>query len=180
LLKRSEWIRKSQLKIRQKKGKALQFTDSDTIYYLGREYPVTYIKTDNKRTALDFDDSKGFVIRYPLIDRDKIEQVVEKFYKQEAQKLIPTLTQSYADKMHLYPTKIGFRKAKRQWGSCSAKNAISFNYLMMKLPLDVIQYIIVHELAHIKHKNHQKEFWALVALVMPEYKRQEQELKNYL
>lgn len=129
---------------------------------------------------LEFDESDGFTIRYPQIDRERFGQVVEKFYKQEAEKLIPTLMQSYADKMQLYPTKIGFRKAKRQWGSCSAKNAISFNYLMMKLPLDVIQYIIVHELAHIRHKNHQKEFWALVALSMPEYKAYQQELKNYL
>ena len=51
---------------------------------------------------------------------------------------------------------------------------------MMKLPLDVIQYIIVHELAHIEHKHHQKKFWELVALYMPEYKEYQQELKNYL
>ena len=81
--------------------------------------------------------------------------------------------------MGVVPNKLSFRKTKRQWGSCSAKNDLSFNTMMMKLPQDVIQYIIVHELAHITHKHHQKTFWECVEAYLPEYKTQVKELKNY-
>ena len=81
--------------------------------------------------------------------------------------------------MALVPTNIRFRKTKRQWGSCSGKNVLSFNTMLMKLPLSVIQYIIVHELAHIKHKHHQKSFWKLVEEHLPDYRQRVAELHTY-
>lgn len=180
LMKRSAWIRKSQQRILNKKGKPLQFNSDDKIYYLGKAYKIIYLKSQKLRVELHFDDLTGFTIRYNQIDSEKFMQLIEQFYKSEAQKIMPDIIQMYIEKMQLYPSRVSFRKAKRQWGSCSIKNTISFNYLMMKLPLDVIQYIVVHELAHIEHKHHQKAFWNLVALHMPEYKQYQQELQNYL
>ena len=101
------------------------------------------------------------------------------FYKEEAKQFIPVLVERWSEIMELQPNKISFRKTKRQWGSCSGKNDLSFNTMMMKLPHDVIQYIIVHELAHIKHKHHQKSFWKEIEKYMPEYKQHVTELKKY-
>ena len=81
--------------------------------------------------------------------------------------------------MNLFPTKISFRKTKRRWGSCSAKNEISFTSSLVQLPLTCIEYIIVHELSHIKHKHHQKAFWLHVEKFMPHYKEYEKNLKEY-
>jgi len=81
--------------------------------------------------------------------------------------------------MSLSPTDVRFRKTKRQWGSCSGKNVLSFNTMMMKLPHDVIEYIVIHELAHIRHKHHQKDFWQLVEQHLPDYKKKVKELKKY-
>ena len=92
---------------------------------------------------------------------------------------MPQIVQEYANKMQLFPNKITFRKTKRQWGSCSATNNISLNTMLAKLPINVVKYVIVHELAHIRHKNHQKEFWALVGKYMPKYKQLQNELKTY-
>ncbi len=81
--------------------------------------------------------------------------------------------------MNLYPKKVSFRKAKTRWGSCSSKDFISLNIALAALPRTLSDYIIIHELAHIKHKNHSKEFWALVKRHYPNYKDARDELKKF-
>lgn len=178
LLKKASWINNSREKIQQKKGKALDFSKDLEFYFLGQAYPLTLRPHHKKRVKLDF-DGKAFTLFYHTYDERLFHTHLDRFYKNEAQKHIPLHVELWAEKMGLSPTDLRFRKAKRQWGSCSGKNILSFNTMMMKLPQDVIQYIIVHELAHIKHKHHQKAFWQLVEYHLPEYKRQVKELKNY-
>jgi predicted metal-dependent hydrolase len=101
------------------------------------------------------------------------------FYKQKTVEIVPILVDKWALKMKLTPTKISFRKTKRRWGSCSVKNELSFTSSLSQLPLECIEYIIVHELSHIKHKNHKKDFWLLVEKFMPNYKKYEKILKEY-
>jgi predicted metal-dependent hydrolase len=178
LLKKASWINNSREKIQQKKGKALDFSKDLEFYFLGQAYPLTLIPHDKKRVKLDF-DGKAFILFYHTYDEKLFHTHLDRFYKNEAQKHIPSRVELWAEKMGLSPTDLRFRKTKRQWGSCSGKNVLSFNTMVMKLPQDVIQYIIVHELAHIKHKHHQKAFWQLVEHHLPEYKRQVKELKSY-
>ena len=73
--------------------------------------------------------------------------------------------------MNLYPTDINFRKLKRRWGSCTFDNKVIFNYNIIQLPELYSDYIIIHELAHIKVKNHSKDFWGLVEKFLPESKK---------
>jgi len=178
LLKKASWINASRTKIQQKKGKALNFSSLLELYFMGEVYPLTLTPHSKKRVKLDF-DGNAFTLYYHTYDESLFQTHIDRFYKQEAQKQIPSHVAHWAEKMSLSPTEIRFRKTKRQWGSCSAKNVLSFNTMMLKLPEDVIQYIIVHELAHIKHKHHQKAFWQLVADYLPQYKLQVKELKNY-
>ena len=102
------------------------------------------------------------------------------FYKKEIQKTLPIRVEKFAQTMQLFPTSISFRKNKRTWGSCNFKNGLNFNILLMKFPIEVMDYVIVHELAHIKHKNHSKDFWNLVAVYCPNYKEIEKLFKNFL
>jgi len=81
--------------------------------------------------------------------------------------------------MGLFPTKISFRKTKKRWGSCNYKNELSFTITISQLPTSCIKYIICHELAHIKHKNHKREFYETIKGYMPDFKTQEKILKNY-
>jgi len=178
LLKKSSWINNSREKIQQKKGKPLDFSNTLELYFLGEAYPVTLTLHSKKRVQLDF-DGENFTLFYHTYDERLFQTHFDRFYKTEAQKHIPSHVDLWAEKMGLPPTNLRFRKTKRQWGSCSGKNVLSFNTMMMKLPHDVIQYIIIHELAHIKHKHHQKDFWQLVEQHLPDYKKQVAELKNY-
>jgi len=179
LIKKAKWIEDSRRKISQKRGKALRGDSGERLSYLGMEYIVNYFD-DGGEDRIRFSKSDGFSIYGGGLDVESIDIAANEFYKNRAKRHIPAIVERYTEIMGLHPTKLSFRKAKRQWGSCSAKNAISINYLAMKLPLDAIEYIVVHELAHIRYKNHQMEFWRLVESYMPDYKSRQKELKNYI
>ncbi|MBT8348489.1 MAG: M48 family metallopeptidase [Sulfurovum sp.] len=178
LLKKASWINNSREKIQQKKGKPLDFSGTLGLYFMGDAYPVTLTLHSKKRVKLDF-DGEVFTLFYHTYDERLFQTHFDRFYKTEAQKYIPANVALWEEKMGLSATNLRFRKTKRQWGSCSGKNVLSFNTMMMKLPHDLIEYIIIHELAHIKHKHHQKDFWQLVEQHLPDYKKQITELKNY-
>ncbi|MDN5042508.1 M48 family metallopeptidase [Aliarcobacter butzleri] len=105
---------------------------------------------------------------------------LDKFYKNEIEKILPNIVETFSKKMDLYPTSISYRRNKRTWGSCNFKNGLNFNILLMKFPLEIMQYVVIHELSHIKHKNHSKNFWNLVERYCPNYKQIEKEFKNFL
>lgn len=116
--------------------------------------------------------------------RKKLEEFkiknIDNFYKKEILKYLPNLVDDYAKKMNLFPTSIKYRKNKRTWGSCNYKNGLNFNILLMKFPIELMEYVVIHELAHIKHKNHSKKFWDLVEEFCPNYKQREKIFKSFL
>jgi hypothetical protein len=106
-------------------------------------------------------------------------EVLEDFYRQNTKKIVLDKIQNIADEMGLKPNKISFRKTKRRWGSCNFKNELSFTISIAQLPLECIRYIIIHELSHILHKNHKREFYQTIKTYMPNYKEIEKRLKSY-
>lgn len=185
LQKKQAWIAKAQKRFTKKKGKLPSFqSNHEELYYLGKPYPLRLQKVpSNKDTNLvtfEYIPKEGFTLTYNEVNPTEFIRQIEQFYKHKAKETITPLVEEQAKIMSLYPTAISFRKTKRQWGSCSAKNRLSFNTGLIKLPLDVIQYVIVHELTHIKHKHHQKAFWNEVERYSPNYKELEQQLKEYL
>ena len=77
----------------------------------------------------------------------------------------------YSERMGLYPTQVRITGARTRFGSCSSQGHICFSWRLMQYPPEAIDYVVVHELAHIIHKNHGPDFWALVGQYMPDYKR---------
>lgn len=104
---------------------------------------------------------------------------VDTFYKDQTKRLVEKIVEEQSFIMGVKPITIKYRKAKKRWGSCSFKNELSFNTSLSQLPLECITYIVIHELAHIKHKHHQKDFWHCVEEYMPEYKVCEKILKKF-
>ncbi len=102
------------------------------------------------------------------------------FYKEEAKKIISPIVEKYSDIMNLHPSSIKYRKNKNTWGSCNYKDGLNFNIFLVKFPFEVIEYVVIHELAHIKYKNHSKQFWKLVENYCNDYKIREKILKSFL
>lgn len=99
-------------------------------------------------------------------------------WQAEAGAYIPGRVAYYAKLMGVVPAKIRFSTARTRFGSCSADNTLMFSLRLMDYSRDAIDYVIVHELAHIRHKNHGKEFYAFVERILPDYKKRQKMLKE--
>lgn len=97
--------------------------------------------------------------------------------KKAAKEYIPNRVLEYSEIMGLKPSGIKITSARTRFGSCSGKNSLCFSYHLMQKPIEAVDYVIVHELAHIKHKNHGKRFYALIEKYMPDYRERNRLLK---
>lgn len=95
-----------------------------------------------------------------------------------AAEIIPKRVEYYAKEMGVQPIGIKITSAKTRFGSCSGKNSLCFSWRLLLYPPEAVDYVVVHELAHIREKNHSPAFYAVVASVLPDYKAREQLLKN--
>lgn len=104
--------------------------------------------------------------------------------KKRAKKEIPARVDFYAKQMGVEYGRIAFRAQKTRFGSCSTKDNLNFNIAIMLMPSEIIDYVIVHELSHLKQMNHSKAFWYEVERVLPDYKQRRDWLKangiNYI
>ena len=95
-----------------------------------------------------------------------------------AKEKIPPRVAYFADVMGVKPKSVRITSAKKRFGSCSPKNALCFSLYLMQYPDDAIDYVVVHELAHVLHHDHSARFWSTVARYMPDYKRRRAPLKE--
>lgn len=100
------------------------------------------------------------------------------FYKSEANIYLRQRTEFYSEIMGLSFESLKYKKMKGRWGSCSSRKIITFNTQLIKVDKKLIDYVVVHELAHLKHMNHSKDFHALVELYLPHSKKIRDELKQ--
>ena len=98
------------------------------------------------------------------------EAALEKRYREAAREYFPKRVAYYQARMGGTYERIVIREQKTRWGSCSSRGTLSFNWRLMLAPPAVLDYVVVHELAHLQQMNHSKRFWDVVAQVMPDYK----------
>ncbi len=100
----------------------------------------------------------------------ELRDSVLSFYKKTSKKLLESRFSYLSQKMNLRPTKISYRSQKTRWGSCNSKGHISINWRLIAAPVEVQEYVIIHELAHLQHQNHSQNFWSLVNDYCPNHK----------
>lgn len=101
------------------------------------------------------------------------------WYRQHGQEWLPPRCTPWATRMQVKPAAVVIRDLHNRWGSCTAKGEIQFHWQVMTLPPAVIDYIIVHELAHLAHRGHDRAFWATVERAMPDYERRKEWLAQH-
>jgi len=104
---------------------------------------------------------------------------LERAMKEAARSELPPLLMSHARAHQLDVTKITIRSQRSRWGSCSRRGAIALNYRLIQMPPDIREYIVLHELMHLKQPNHSRRFWALVESVCPAFRAAEKWLKTH-
>lgn len=106
-------------------------------------------------------------------------EVMDRRYRQAAREYFSRRCEYYRQLTGGSYTRVTIRDQKTRWGSCSTSGTLSFNYRLMYAPPRVLDYVVVHELCHLTHMNHSRDFWELVGSVMPEYKVHRAWLKQH-
>jgi len=177
--KKSSWISKKMEMFKTKPTKT-KITTGSRLYYMGKSYYVNINKDKNIQTIeINFTHSKFYIITPIIYEEIKLNHTIEKFYKEKAIQKITPIIKKYSKIMGVEPKSVGFRYAKTKWGSCNSNNQLSFNYQLIKLPSSLIEYVVIHELAHIIHKNHSQEFWKEVYKYLPNYKTIKERIREF-
>lgn len=138
----------------------------------GVEYPI--MQSALKRPVFD----GGRFCLPPGLSPEQVKRELVKIYRAEAAKLIKDRVSLFSSLMGVTPAAVKTTGAKARWGSCSGKNSVNFSWRLLMAEDDAIDYVVVHELAHIREHNHSKRFWAVVASVLPDYARREKKLRE--
>ncbi|KXS33548.1 MAG: Uncharacterized protein AWT59_0268 [Candidatus Gallionella acididurans] len=150
--------------------------DGGTIDYLG-EVLVLRVLQSLFVSPLERRGNELWVFVDGVGDVASIEQKVSSWYREEAQRLFEQRAGIYARLLNVAPSAIKLTAARSQWGSCTAEGTVRLNVQLIKLPLRLIDYVVAHELAHLRELNHSAAFWRLVESVCPDYARLRSELK---
>ena len=149
-----------------------QYVDGECFLYLGKE--ITLRIVPDGKSALVMDG----VLKLTKPAQPQALSVFETWYKKQARKVITERVQFYARKYGFKVAKIRISSARTRWGSYSSKGTLSFTWRLVMAPLEIIDYVVVHELCHSKELNHSKAFWAQVESILPYYKRRRKWLKE--
>lgn len=139
--------------------------------------PGTRLNVSRKKQVITVELPQGLTTEDGLV-RDAIRPIVIDALRLEAKSYLPKRIDYLAEKYGFYYQKLRFSHAGSRWGSCSTNGTISLNIALMKLPFELIDYVLIHELAHTKEMNHSTSFWQLVETADPEYKSHRKELKK--
>lgn len=150
-----------------------EFVSGESLLYLGKNYKL-YI-TDEPIQEVLF-DNKFFISKS---NQKNAKKLFKEWYLDSANKIIIPKVKSIAQEIGVKYNSLNILDLKYRWGSCTPKDNIHFNWRLIKAPMTVIEYIIVHELTHLLESNHTPEFWNRVAARLPNYDKAKHWLKEY-
>jgi predicted metal-dependent hydrolase len=150
------------------KNKAKEYIPGERFYYLGESFPLETFSEKNEREGLVFWDNR-FYLNAPGVLAKKREYFI-RWYKRKAKEYFTERVNFYSRELNLRAKSVKITSAEKRWGSCSGKDNLSFSFRLIMAPPAVIDYVVVHELMHIKEKNHSSRFWQLMESAMPQYK----------
>jgi predicted metal-dependent hydrolase len=162
----TDWIVKTQAKARVALPPSpKRYTEGETFLFLGKAYPLTIVP--RQRSALVF-NGEAFQLAKSALPR--AEEAFVRWYKGQATILFLERVLRLAGKHKLQYQKIRISSARTRWGSCSSLGTLSFTYRLVMAPLEVVDYVVLHELVHTQVRNHSRMFWNKLGELMPDYK----------
>jgi len=174
VFKHKKWIeqKRRDIETRDPKFSPKEFVNGEGFLYLGRYYRLKIV--DDQELPLKFEN--GF-----YLSRDALPQAREVFiewYKKMAYEKISERVRWYAQKRDFKYNKVNITNAQKRWGSSSSTRNLNFPWRLIMAPLPVIDYVVIHELVHLEERNHTKLFWNKVKMLMPDYEKYKDWLKE--
>jgi len=179
---KAPWITRHREKLKNIKPDQtdLMLNEGDTIPFMGSE--LTVRTSESVKNSVTVSENELFVAGPGVTGSSpKITALTEAWYLKEAKEYFEARTRhlagQYGDRLP-QPASVSVRKMKRRWGTCRSNGAILFNRHLIKKDRELIDSVIIHELCHLVHHNHGKEFYALLESIIPDYRRRRHDLRN--
>jgi predicted metal-dependent hydrolase len=174
--RKRNWIEKKQKKFDELRSRIPERTFED-----GEEWPY---KGENHLLKLnDFNESRvenqTLKLSRADVEKNGVKDALEDLYREEAREFIESTVREYTEKLGVQYDTLRIKNQKTLWGSCSSKNNLNFNWRMIMAPPDKAEYVIIHELCHLRQPNHSSKFWNLVARYCDRPKQKARWLKEH-
>ncbi len=149
------------------------YEDNESFLYLGKSYPIKIIQDIDITQDHALLKGEKLYVYVKQREDERYKQALKRFYYQQCKLLVDKSISSYQSNFKTKPRSIRISDSKNTWGTCDAKLQLTFNWRLAMAPHDVIDYVVVHEMCHMVHLNHDRSFWRLVGKIMPDYKEKE-------
>ena len=163
-----------------------EFMSGEKLLYLGKRYRLKVMPQPNeklKQVNIKLYQGK-FIVNIPYrLDKQKdkrlttIRKELISWYRKHAEQKINERVNKYKEYIDVKPNTVKIKKQEKRWGSCSSKGNLNFNWKIIMAPMSIIDYVVVHELTHLKYPNHSNEFWQLVETILHDYKNKREWLR---
>ncbi len=180
LREKQPWIQKHLAKFAPRR----QYISGETLPLYGRDSLLQVAVSIETRRVSVSHKNEVFLVKIPAAlkpaaRRETVRSALESWYRQEAKWYIPQETALLAQQLGFSYQAITIRGQKTRWGSCSSRGNLNFNWRLVMAPQSAIEYVIIHELCHLKVPNHSTQFWSLVAQFCPDYPTHVEWLRNH-
>lgn len=160
-----------------------EYVSGETHRYLGRQYRLKVLQSATSRESARMSRGRILVYVQDTQDRDRVKQLLENWYRKQAKRVFRERLDEWYPKVARfgieYP-ELAVRRMRSRWGSCTPSGKITLNLKLLQLPKALIDYVIVHELAHRKHPNHSPAFYALLDRIMPDWRERRERLNAFI
>lgn len=175
---KADWLVQKLDSWQARKPPLMQWVDGESIPFRGEEFVLRIIpdlfgakpQLHNNELRLHVAAGAGTAL---------IEKMVTQWYRQEALRVFNECVAHFAPLMQVSSREVKLSSARTQWGSCTVHGVVRLNWQLVKMPLHLIDYVVVHELAHLAEMNHSPAFWCVVERVCPEYRECRAQLHGY-
>lgn len=178
LQEKAAWVVEKLESWQAKKPAPQQWVDGELILYRGETFTL--------RIILSLFDAPPqlhgtqLIVHVSKADNPAvIEKIIMRWYRHQALQLFTECVAHFAPLMNVNPIEIKLSSARTQWGSCTTRGTVRLNWQLIKMPLHLVDYVVVHELAHLREMNHSAAFWSVVETVCPDYAKQRGELRRW-
>ncbi len=149
------------------------YLDGEMFLYLGKEYPIKITLDENlKENKVDF-DGKCLHILTKSDEETVLKECLKRFYIRACKKMIQGRIALFQPEFQVKPRSVDVVESKVNWGTCNNDRKLTFNWRLMMSPVEIIDYIVVHEMCHMVHLNHERSFWRLVGKILPDYEKRQ-------
>ena len=173
---REEWFKKQIARYAQQKKESKQYKSGEHILYFGKEYPMKlHVSFNHLVTKIEFIDSIFHVFVHAGHPEAKQKELIQKTFKRwfmsEGKAYLIQRANYFASLIRMEYKSLTLKTVSSIWGSCSRDQKLTFNWKLILTPPEIIDYVVAHEISHLKHKHHQKSFWDQVELFDPDHRK---------